>query len=65
MDGVEPSTLACKASILPLNYTPIWYPEGDSNPQHADFEPAASFVGLSGHNNFGSEGGSLTHLEAV
>ncbi len=45
--GIEPTYLAWKASVLPLNYTRIC-PEPESNQRHEDFQSSALPTELSG-----------------
>ena len=45
--GIEPTYLAWKASVLPLNYTRIC-PEPESNQWHEDFQSSALPTELSG-----------------
>ena len=52
--GIEPTYLAWKASVLPLNYTRIinliqLCPEPESNQRHEDFQSSALPTELSGH----------------
>ena len=46
--GIEPTYLAWKASVLPLNYTRMC-PEPESNQRHEDFQSSALPTELSGH----------------
>lgn len=41
MEGIEPPTSACKADVIPLNYTPTWSPRRDSNSRPAVYKTAA------------------------
>ena len=45
--GIEPTYLAWKASVLPLNYT-CMCPEPESNQRHEDFQSSALPTELSG-----------------
>ena len=50
--GIEPTYLAWKASVLPLNYTRIFNykcPEPESNQRHEDFQSSALPTELSSH----------------
>ena len=53
--GIEPTYLAWKASVLPLNYTcnllnaSQQCPEPESNQRHEDFQSSALPTELSGH----------------
>ena len=46
--GIEPTYLAWKASVLPLNYT-AQCPKLESNQRHEDFQSSALPTELSGH----------------
>ena len=53
--GIEPTYLAWKASVLPLNYTRIYNPFGqcpepESNQRHEDFQSSALPTELSGQS---------------
>ena len=40
MERIELSTLACKANVFPLNYTPkFWLRRMDLNHRSSDYEP--------------------------
>ena len=54
--GIEPTYLAWKASVLPLNYTCVMTdvsygqcPKSESNQRHEDFQSSALPTELSGH----------------
>ena len=49
--GIEPTYLAWKASVLPLNYTRIC-PEPESNQRHKDFQSFALPTELSGQADY-------------
>jgi hypothetical protein len=39
--GIEPSTRAWEALVLPLNYTRTWWLGTESNRRHEDFQSSA------------------------
>ena len=59
--GIEPTYLAWKASVLPLNYTCVMTaslcgqcPKSESNQRHEDFQSSALPTELSGHLSMGT-----------
>ncbi len=53
--GIEPTYLAWKASVLPLNYTRMC-PEPESNQRHEDFQSSALPTELSGQKKIAGAG---------
>ena len=56
--GIEPTYLAWKASVLPLNYTCIC-PEPESNQRHEDFQSSALPTELSGRPVSGTDNANI------
>ncbi len=59
--GIEPTTSAWKAEVLPLNYTRMqWWVGAESNRRHEDFQSSALPTELPTHNLYGGSDGTRT-----